>query len=257
VWVQFYTAWRHGPLLLVDLTDWLPPRREPEVVHASIVGRDIKAPPVWALLLWEASFITVEAASRYDHETLRSELAKLYEVALQIGGTSGGWDDLLARALGYDSEYLTRLERIRSRIEAYADAHCVSRDRLIAATPRTQDTIAAADLDYGVLHDLRYALEALGAYYPGVVPSSVLAALQQGTGARPRKVWHYDEEGGHLGLAAPEFRICDQIERYEDLTWGQLQSFGLVSVEIRRVPPWGYWQGLSPGEFADIFAPLP
>jgi hypothetical protein len=144
---------------------------------------------------------------------------------------------------------------------AYAHARGIPPGRLIASPPPLGiPDVAAADLDYGALYDLRYALEALQACYPGtVVPDCVTEAVRQGTGVRPRKLWHYSVApgGGELGTAAAQLGIGDQIGKHSALTWDDLKSQGLVSVGICGAPPQGYWHDLTKQEFGDIFKPWP
>jgi len=250
LWVQFYTNWRHGPLLLVDLEDWFGLA---EVIQVPGLQGDIHRPPLWALLLWQASQVTNCAADRAAPQVIEYELDKLRRIAGPL--SANDWDTASARAREYDAEYRMRLERSRPRIQAYAAPHGPGHEARLIASPPHAPNVADADLDYGVLHDLRHALEALEAYYPHTVPPRVIAALGQDTGARPRKLWHYPAALGSTGeLGIAHFGIRAQVQQYAALTWQQLIAQNLVSVGIQGAPAQGYWRGLTPAQLRHIFS---
>jgi hypothetical protein len=258
VWIQFYTNWRHGALLLVDLAEWFDPANREEI-EVSVLGPGVKIwrPRPWALLLWQASLVTNCAADVADPAVIRAELDKLSTIANMMSPTD--WTTATARAQAYDEQYLSRLDGFHTAgtvITDYATARGLPDATRLVASPPTSANVAGADLDYGVLYDLRYALEALEAYHPGTVDPAMLAAVQGGTGVRPRQLWNYPTTAGNVGevaFASAGFGIWDQVNLLPPQTWRDLQTSGRITVQLSGLPPEGYWSGLTQSQFATVF----
>jgi hypothetical protein len=207
-------------------------------------------PSTWALVLWQASIVTNTAADCAAPGVVQRELDRLRQA---VGDLHGDWRMVRAGADQYDEEYLTRLDRFSAKITLYAGrlAPPVPPSRLVTVG----GSVAGADLDYGVLYDLRHALEALEGQHPGTVPPGVLAHVQNtGTGVRRRKIW---DSTGRLGIAG--FTILQQMTdpRYAGLSAADLFTHGLVHADIQSAPAHGYWSLCSAADFRRIWAPPP
>lgn len=256
LWVRFHTTWRHGVLLLADLAEWFD---DPETDSVMDNSKDIKRPPLWAMILWHAGQVTGAAA---ECSITRENGLGLYAMIKQPGPGGLDWRDLLDRAIAYDSQYRTRvaLPPVDGWITNYA-----------TIDGELNGEVYEAERSYGALYDLRHALEAVTAFDSEAVPAWVLDEVSgTGTGTARRKLFSYTgvDKGdqvappgsvGCLGLARADFTIVEQIrvfERDPNTTWAELTQGAHPRVqEIRtEAPPHGPWHDCTEADLAAIFA---
>jgi len=242
LWIQFHTTWRHGPLLLVNLDHWFDPgMRDPIPVVPPLGPADRPLP--WALLLWQASMVTICASD--CALSLPGELDKLRALATDVLANPGATNQVAARAPAYDQEYLCRLNRFSDPILDYANGQGINPALLIAPP----GAVGAADLDYGVLYDLRHAMDALAHRYGVGLPAAVIAAIGTGTGVRPRKIW---DDTGRLGTAG--FSVHHQLTTYPGLSASALLNAGHAHTAAAGLPLRGYWSLCTPADLARIMS---
>jgi len=245
LWVNFHTTWRHGRIRFVDLQQWFD-NEETETVTVMGDAR-IERAPIWGMLLWEACYVT-EWAYDCNTEKTKSHIEKLHLIASQ---REIDWEKALKMAQEYDDEYLVRIGRVDDLLRDFA-RRC--------GIPHDPDKLGA-----GILHNVRYGLEALAEYHPGTVPDSVLEGIREGTGQRPRKIWgHPDpewgnryglsEDAGMVGIAP--FSIHTQLEEYGELSAEDFFSRGIVDVAMTSKHPYGPWENCTEDTLKRIFAPL-
>ncbi len=256
LWIRFHTTKRHGGLLLADLDNWF--RGYGQLASVPVMegphpATEVKRPPLWAMLLWQAAEVTCAAA---DCAITEEDVDKLRLIAAEM--SEDDWNSAEAGARRYDDEYLARIGRAPAAdmVAEYAQACQVPVGRLIGPD---------ADLEYGVLYELRYALEALEACHPhATIPGSIMdLARTTGTGGRPRKIWGYPDPewqdryglegsgGGKLGRA--QISIAEQIRRYAHLGGLGLFARRLVTTDIADAPPHGPWNQCTAQQLEDIF----
>jgi hypothetical protein len=241
LWVRFHTTTRHGALLLVDLQNWFS--GYDQLATVSVMedlhpATEVKRPPLWAMLLWQAAQVTSYAA---DCAITQDEVDKLHVIAAHMSGQE--WDTALTNAEEYDQKHRTRV------------GYCVNTLHM-----------DGQHLQYGVLYELRHALDALAAYgqTAGYQTdwAAVMARVQAGTGQFQRKIWGYaaarggkyippDASRGTVGTV--DFGIQEQIEQYGGYGYEDFESNGLVHTVISNAPPHGPWVGSTQAQVDDIF----
>lgn len=238
VWARFHTTTRHGTLMLLDLADWLNHSESAPVMEDLHPDTTVKRPPLWAMLLWQAAEVTSYAA---DCAITKDEVDNLHVIAAHMKRKE--WDTARDTAEEYDGKYTRRVE------------YCVKTLNM-----------KKAHLEYGVLYDLRYALEALAAYghASGYQTNwaDLMHRVQAGTGELPRRIWGYVDakrgkyippraSRGVVGTA--DIGIREQIDNHGLDSYQDLETAGLVHTVISDAPPHGPWDRCKKEWVKDIF----
>ena len=249
--IRFYTTWRHGHLVLVDLGEWFD--GYDDLSSASFAGcpnaGSLKIPPMWAMLLWHCGLAAGYAADlSIDEEALNH----IRSIAGQLAG--GDWNTVGQKAAEYEeAHYLARINRqpAQGMIEAYT----------------SDEALRAAEREYGARYEARHVLESLSASPAGpLVPAEVLDELRTGTGLALRKAWEYTgvyrgdpvaepSSQGKVGTAVESFTIRDQIRVCADPNVGfdDLLARRHVNQLTDAAPPHGPWHGCTQAQLQAIF----